>query len=118
MHQKASSSVKWDNKISQQAEFKGDDPLLNLRCIGFWIASILWLVRFFFFCFNYFIYDWESADVYKITIEHIINAGEQMITILLQIVNTIFNHGSVPDILKVGLLTPIRILLPPVSLYF
>ena len=28
-----------------------------------------------------------------------------MITILLQIVNTIFDHGSVSDILKVGLLT-------------
>ena len=30
-----------------------------------------------------------------------------MITILLQIVNAIFDHGSVPDILKVGLLTPV-----------
>ena len=30
-----------------------------------------------------------------------------MIIILLQIINTIFNHGSVPDILKVGLLTPV-----------
>ena len=30
-----------------------------------------------------------------------------MITILLPIVNTIFDHGSVPDILKVGLLTPV-----------
>jgi hypothetical protein len=30
-----------------EAEFKGDDPLVNPRCIGFWIASILWLVRFF-----------------------------------------------------------------------
>jgi hypothetical protein len=78
MHQKASSSVKWDNKISQQFpvtqgvrqggilssdlykvyKFKGDDPLLNLRCIGFWIASILWLVRFFYYGFNYFIDDW------------------------------------------------------------
>jgi hypothetical protein len=46
----------------------------------------------------------KSADIYNITIEHI-NAGEQMITILLQIVNTIFDHGSVSDILKVGLLT-------------
>ena len=49
----------------------------------------------------------KSADIYNITIEHIINAGEQMITILLQIVNAIFDHGSVPDILKVGLLTPV-----------
>ena len=48
----------------------------------------------------------KSADIYNITIEHI-NAGEQMITILLQIVNTIFDHGSVPDILKVGPLTPV-----------
>jgi hypothetical protein len=30
-----------------------------------------------------------------------------MITILLQIVNTIFDHGSIPDILKVGLLTSV-----------
>jgi hypothetical protein len=49
----------------------------------------------------------KSADIYSITIEHIITAGEQMITIILQIVNTIFDHGSVPDILKVGLLTPV-----------
>jgi hypothetical protein len=43
-------------------------------------------------------YNNKSADIYNITIEHIINAGEQMITILLQIVNAIFDHGSVPDI--------------------
>ena len=49
----------------------------------------------------------KSADIYNITIEHIINTGEQMITILLQIVNAIFDHGIVPDILKVGLLTPV-----------
>ena len=49
----------------------------------------------------------KSADIYNITIERIINAGEQMITILLQIVNAIFDHGSVPDILKVSLLTPV-----------
>jgi hypothetical protein len=49
----------------------------------------------------------KSADIYNLTIEHIINGGEQMITILLQIVNAIFDHGSVPDILKVGLLTPV-----------
>jgi hypothetical protein len=30
-----------------------------------------------------------------------------MITILQQIINTIFDHGSVTDILKVGLLTPV-----------
>jgi hypothetical protein len=30
-----------------KAEFKEDDPSMNPRCIGFWIASILWLVRFF-----------------------------------------------------------------------
>jgi hypothetical protein len=30
-----------------KAEFKEDDPSVNPRCIGFWIASILWLVRFF-----------------------------------------------------------------------
>jgi hypothetical protein len=30
-----------------------------------------------------------------------------LITILLQIVNAIFDHGSVPDILKVGLLIPV-----------
>jgi hypothetical protein len=30
-----------------KAEFKGDDPFVNRRCIGFWIASILWFIRFF-----------------------------------------------------------------------
>ena len=30
-----------------------------------------------------------------------------MIIILLPIINTIFDHGSVPDILKAGLLRPI-----------
>ena len=44
--------------MSGKAEFKGDDPLVNPRCIGFWIASILWFVRFFYYGFNYFIDDW------------------------------------------------------------
>lgn len=49
----------------------------------------------------------KSADIYDITIEHITQAGDSLESPLLKIINTIFHHGSVPDMLKVGLLTPV-----------
>ncbi|CAG2245590.1 unnamed protein product [Mytilus edulis] len=49
----------------------------------------------------------KSADYYGITIEHIVNAGEIMVILLQSIINEIFQQGYVPDLLKIGLLTPI-----------
>ncbi|VDI59543.1 Hypothetical predicted protein [Mytilus galloprovincialis] len=53
----------------------------------------------------------KSADYFGITIEHIVNAlvnaGEIMVILLQSIINEIFQQGYVPDLLKIGLLTPI-----------
>ncbi|VDI66187.1 Hypothetical predicted protein [Mytilus galloprovincialis] len=49
----------------------------------------------------------KSADYYGITIEHIVNAGEIMVILLQNIIHEIFQQGYVPDLLKIGLLTPI-----------
>ncbi|CAG2232072.1 unnamed protein product [Mytilus edulis] len=49
----------------------------------------------------------KSADYYGITIEHIVNAGEIIVILLQSIINEIFQQGYVPDLLKIGLLTPI-----------
>ena len=49
----------------------------------------------------------QSADYHDLTIEHIINAGKDMETLLLLITNEIFRKGRVPETLKAGLLTPI-----------
>ena len=48
----------------------------------------------------------KSADYHGLTIEHIINAGKDMETLLL-ITNEVFRQGRVPETLKAGLLTPI-----------
>ena len=49
----------------------------------------------------------KAADIYGVTIEHILNAGEAAIDFLLELINQIFNTGEIPDILKTGLLTPV-----------
>ena len=49
----------------------------------------------------------KSADIYDITIEHITQAGDSLEPPLLKMINIIFHHGNAPDILKVGLLTPV-----------
>ena len=49
----------------------------------------------------------KSPDVYGVTAEHILNAGPAIIEILLLIYNAIFQLQTVPDILKIGTLTPV-----------
>lgn len=49
----------------------------------------------------------KSPDIYGITIEHIMHANEELIPLLSTIFNQIFTTGSIPDVLKVGLLTPV-----------
>lgn len=49
----------------------------------------------------------KSADIYGIVIEHILYAGEKLVELLVILVNKIFDKAEIPDVLKVGLLTPI-----------
>ncbi|CAC5398746.1 unnamed protein product [Mytilus coruscus] len=49
----------------------------------------------------------KSADIYGITVEHLIYAGEKLEQLLLRLINLVFKHGCIPDILKKGLLTPV-----------
>ncbi|XP_063427548.1 uncharacterized protein LOC134711049 [Mytilus trossulus] len=49
----------------------------------------------------------KSADIYGITVEHLIYAGEKLEQLLLRLINLVFKHGYVPDILKKGLLAPV-----------
>ena len=49
----------------------------------------------------------KSPDIYDITIEHIVHAGNELNEHLLNLINVIFQHGTVPDRLKAGLLTPV-----------
>ena len=49
----------------------------------------------------------KSEDIYNIAIEHIVHAGENMEKLVQEIINSIFRQGKVPDLLKVGLLTPV-----------
>lgn len=49
----------------------------------------------------------KSADIYGITIEHLIYAGGNMEDLILRLINSILKTGQTPDILIEGLLTPI-----------
>ncbi|CAC5386526.1 unnamed protein product [Mytilus coruscus] len=49
----------------------------------------------------------KSADIYGITVEHLIYAGEKLEQLLLRLINLVFKHGCIPDKLKKGLLTPV-----------
>ncbi|VDI51228.1 Hypothetical predicted protein [Mytilus galloprovincialis] len=49
----------------------------------------------------------KSADIYGITVEHILHAGKNLEMLLLNLINIIFKEGKVPDMLKEGLLTPV-----------
>ena len=49
----------------------------------------------------------KSPDIYGVTAEHIIHAGPAIIEVLLLIYNAIFQLQTVPDILKIGTLTPV-----------
>ncbi|CAC5382698.1 unnamed protein product [Mytilus coruscus] len=49
----------------------------------------------------------KSADIYGIIVEHILHAGKNLEWLLLNLINITFKEGKVPDMLKVGLLTPV-----------
>ena len=49
----------------------------------------------------------KSADFHGITIEHIIFAGSQMEKLLALFINIIFECGEIPEIWKMGLLSPV-----------
>lgn len=49
----------------------------------------------------------KSADINKLTIEHVMNAGPHFRVKLLKFVNSIFASGEIPSSLKIGLLSPI-----------
>jgi hypothetical protein len=48
----------------------------------------------------------KSADFHGITIEHIIFVGGEM-EVLILFINSIFEYGEIPEILKMGLLSPV-----------
>ena len=48
----------------------------------------------------------KSPDIYGLTIENILYAGESAVSFLLCVVNTIFEAGVIPDCLQTALLTP------------
>ena len=49
----------------------------------------------------------KSADFHGITIEHIIFVGSEMEELLVLFINIIFECGDIPEILKMGLLSPV-----------
>ncbi|CAC5404045.1 unnamed protein product [Mytilus coruscus] len=56
----------------------------------------------------------KSADIYEITVEHILHAGKNLEWFLLNLISIIFKKGKVPEMLKEGLLTPVGITVLPV----
>ena len=49
----------------------------------------------------------KAPDIYGVTAEHILYAGNTIVYMLVDVMNAIFNLGQVPDILKHGTITPI-----------
>ena len=49
----------------------------------------------------------KSPDYYGLTIENINYGGNVLLHFLLDVINSIFKNGVIPESLKVGLLTPI-----------
>ena len=49
----------------------------------------------------------KSEDIYGLSIENIIYAGEQFLHHLLDFINNIIAQDSIPELAKVGLLSPI-----------
>ena len=49
----------------------------------------------------------KSADFHGITIEHTIFAGSEIEELLILFINIIFECGEIPEILKMGLLSPV-----------
>ena len=49
----------------------------------------------------------KAADIYGLTIEHILNAGKEAVMYILVLINLIFHTGDIPELLKTGVLTPV-----------
>jgi hypothetical protein len=49
----------------------------------------------------------KSSDIYGVTAECIAYGGEKLRNVLLNLINTSFEHCILPDLLKIGTLTPI-----------
>ena len=49
----------------------------------------------------------KAEDIFWLSIEHFIFAGETFQNFLLKLINTIFKYKLIPDILKTGLVSPI-----------
>jgi hypothetical protein len=49
----------------------------------------------------------KSEDIYALSIENIIFAGEEFLHHLLDLINNITAQDSIPELVKVGLLSPI-----------
>jgi hypothetical protein len=49
----------------------------------------------------------KSEDIYGLSIENIIYAGEEFLHHLLDLINNIIAQNSIPELVKVGLLSPI-----------
>jgi hypothetical protein len=49
----------------------------------------------------------KSEDIYGLSIENIIYAGEDFQLYLLDLINNIISQYSIPELIKVGLLSPI-----------
>ena len=49
----------------------------------------------------------KSEDIYGLSIENIIYAGEEFLHHLLDLINNIIAQDSIPELVKVGLLSPI-----------
>ena len=49
----------------------------------------------------------KSEDIYGLSIENIIYAGEEFLRHLLDLINNIIAQDSIPELVKVGLLSPI-----------
>ena len=49
----------------------------------------------------------KAPDVYGLPVENVLQGGEQLKLVLLDVINDIFMAGAVPENLKCGLITPI-----------
>ncbi|MEW8548126.1 MAG: reverse transcriptase family protein, partial [Candidatus Thiodiazotropha sp.] len=49
----------------------------------------------------------KAADIFGITAEHLLHATDELIPVLVVLMNSIFSNGTVPDCMKLGVLTPV-----------
>ena len=49
----------------------------------------------------------KSEDFYGLSVENICYAGDKFILFLMELINRVFYHNKIPDMLKMGLVSPI-----------